>query len=67
MDYLTHVPQDIARAIPDSLDSYSKRADQVTSLLDEILRQQACHRTSRPEKRVVNRLPVPRRRLPAAR
>ena len=50
MDYLTHVPQDIARPIPDSLDWYNKRADQVTSLLAGILRQQACHRTSRPEK-----------------
>jgi hypothetical protein len=40
MDYLTHIPQDISRFIPDSLDSYTKRADQVTSLLDDILRQQ---------------------------
>jgi hypothetical protein len=40
MDYLTHIPQDIARSIPDSLDSYSKRADQVTSLLNDILHQQ---------------------------
>jgi hypothetical protein len=41
MDYLTHVPQDIAFAIPDSLDSYTQRADQVTSLLADILRQQS--------------------------
>jgi hypothetical protein len=40
MDYLTHIPQDISRPIPDSLDSYAKRADQVTSLLDDILHQQ---------------------------
>jgi len=41
MDYLTQVPQDISRPIPDSLDSYTQRADQVTNLLDDILRQQA--------------------------
>ena len=40
MDYLTEMPQDISRSIPDSLDSYTERADQVTSLLDNILRQQ---------------------------
>ena len=40
MDYLTQVPQDMARAIPDSLDSYTQRADQVTGLLDGILHQQ---------------------------
>jgi hypothetical protein len=39
MDYLTQVPQDIALSIPDSLDSYTQRAHQVTSLLDEILHQ----------------------------
>jgi len=37
MDYLTQLPQDISRAIPGSLESYSERADQVTSVLDEIL------------------------------
>ena len=41
MDYLTHVPQDIAFAMPDSLDSYTQRADQVTSLLNDILHQQS--------------------------
>jgi hypothetical protein len=41
MDYLTHVPQDIAFAMPDSLDSYTQRADQVTSLLSDILHQQS--------------------------
>ncbi len=41
MDYLTQVPQDIAHAVPDSLDSYTRRADQMTSLLDGILHQQA--------------------------
>jgi hypothetical protein len=40
MDYVTQLPQDIARSMPDSLDSYTERADQVTSLLDDILRQQ---------------------------
>jgi hypothetical protein len=39
MDYLTHVPQDISLSIPESLDSYTQRADQVTSLLDDILHQ----------------------------
>jgi hypothetical protein len=41
MDYLTQVPQTISRSIPDSLDSYTRRADQVTSLLDDILHQHA--------------------------
>jgi hypothetical protein len=41
MDYLTTVPPDTCFSIPDSLDSYTERADQVTSLLDDILRQQA--------------------------
>lgn len=40
MDYLTHIPQDISFSIPDSLDSYSLRADQVTNLLDDILHRQ---------------------------
>ena len=40
LDYLTQVPSHISRAIPDSLESYTERADQVTSLLDGILRQQ---------------------------
>jgi hypothetical protein len=39
MDYLTQVPPDLALSIPDSLDSYTERADQVTSLLDDILHQ----------------------------
>jgi hypothetical protein len=37
MDYLSHVPPMIPREIPDSLDSFSQRAGQVTSVLDEIL------------------------------
>jgi len=41
MDYLTQVPQDISLSIPDSLDSFTQRANEVTSLLDDILRQQA--------------------------
>ena len=40
MDFLTEVPQDISRPIPDSLDSYTERADQVTHVLDDILHQQ---------------------------
>ena len=40
MDYLTKVPPDISLSIPDSLDSYTERAYQVTSLLDDILHQQ---------------------------
>ena len=40
MDYLTQLPPDISRAIPDSLDSYSSRADQVSSVLNDILRRQ---------------------------
>jgi hypothetical protein len=42
MDYLTQMPQSISsRSIPDSLDSYNKRADKVTSVLDEILHRKA--------------------------
>jgi hypothetical protein len=37
MDYLSHVPPMIPRIIPDSLESFNQRAEQVTSLLDEIL------------------------------
>jgi hypothetical protein len=37
MDYLTQVPQGISLSIPESLDSYTERACQVTSLLDDIL------------------------------
>jgi hypothetical protein len=40
MDYLTQIPPDISLSIPESLDSYTERAYQVTSLLDDILRQQ---------------------------
>jgi hypothetical protein len=40
MDYVTHLPQDLSRSIPDSIDSYAERADQVTSLLVDILHQQ---------------------------
>jgi hypothetical protein len=41
MDYLTEVPESIRIHIPDSLDSYSERADCVTSVLDEILHHSA--------------------------
>jgi len=37
MDYWTDVPQNISRSVPDSLDSYSERAQHVSSVLDEIL------------------------------
>jgi hypothetical protein len=37
MDYLTEVPQEIAQPIPDSLESFSERAQYMTSVLDEIL------------------------------
>jgi hypothetical protein len=39
MDYLTEVPTDLSLCLPDSLDSYSARADRVTTLLDAILHQ----------------------------
>jgi hypothetical protein len=39
MDYLTQLPETINHAIPDSLDSVSKRACQVTSVLDQILQK----------------------------
>jgi len=39
MDYLLDVAPTIARAMPDSLDSYTHRAAQVTSVLDDILRR----------------------------
>jgi hypothetical protein len=40
LDYLTQVPQDLGRTMPDSLDSFGSRADHVTTLLDNILHQQ---------------------------
>ena len=39
MDYFTCMPHNISRTIPDSVESYSQRADQVTSVLDEILKR----------------------------
>jgi len=41
MDYLTQVPQDISRSIPESPDLYTTRAAQVTNVLNEILHHQA--------------------------
>jgi hypothetical protein len=38
MDYLTEVPQGISHPLPESLESCTERAQQVTSLLNEILR-----------------------------
>ena len=40
MDYLTDLPHTILRSLPDSLESVSARACQVTSVLDGILRAQ---------------------------
>jgi hypothetical protein len=37
MDYLSHAAPTAPKAIPNSLDSYSKRAGQMTSVLDNIL------------------------------
>lgn len=39
MDYLTHVPQSISWQIPESLESCTERARQVTHVLDDILHQ----------------------------
>jgi hypothetical protein len=41
MDYLTEVPQNILDLIPESLESYTDRAHQVTGVLDEILHHPA--------------------------
>jgi hypothetical protein len=40
MDYLTTMPKTLSVGIPDSLDSYSQRADRVTGVLAEILKNQ---------------------------
>ncbi len=37
MDYLSHLPGQFVRPIPDSLDSFSQRAGRITPVLDEIL------------------------------
>lgn len=37
MDYLSHAAPTAPKAIPDSLDSFSQRAGQMTSVLDKIL------------------------------
>ncbi|HVV00921.1 MAG TPA: hypothetical protein VHH88_06130 [Verrucomicrobiae bacterium] len=39
MDFLTRMPEEMARSIPDSLDSYSERASQITHVLAEILQR----------------------------
>ena len=41
LDYLTQVPSEIFGAIPESTESCSHRAQQVTSVLDEILHRRA--------------------------
>jgi len=45
MDYLTRMPDHMARSIPDSLDSFTERADQITHVLDEILHRPAAPRS----------------------
>jgi hypothetical protein len=37
MDYLTEIPEELVRAIPESLEVFAQRANQVTDVLDEIL------------------------------
>ena len=37
MDFLSHAAPTVAKAIPDSIDSFSERAGQMTSVLDSIL------------------------------
>jgi len=39
MDYLSHFPSGKAKVIPNSLDDFNQRAEQMTPLLDEILHQ----------------------------
>jgi hypothetical protein len=39
MDYLTRMPQEMRRSLPDSLDSYTARAHQMTGTLDEIMKR----------------------------
>jgi hypothetical protein len=39
MDYLSHAAPTLRRAIPDSIDSFSERAGQMTSVLDDILQK----------------------------
>lgn len=41
LDYLTEVPQSLSYPLPGSPESYTERADQVTSLLEDILHQPA--------------------------
>ena len=41
LDYLTQLPQNISRLTPESLDYYSQRAAQGSSVLDEILHHHA--------------------------
>jgi hypothetical protein len=39
MDYLTEFPEELMHPIPESLEVYAERANQVTDVLDEILHQ----------------------------
>jgi hypothetical protein len=43
MDFLTELPESVDQPIPDSIESYTQRAQCVTGVLDEIL-----HRPARP-------------------
>lgn len=43
MDYLSHAVPTIAKAMPDSLDSFNERAGQTTSVLDNILHTRPVH------------------------
>jgi hypothetical protein len=50
LDYLTEVQQELSFAMPDSVESYARRADEVTSVLDEILHHAAPPRRMALEK-----------------
>ena len=48
MDYLTREPESVSWSMPDSLESFTARADQVTRVLDEILHAQQAPPTLSP-------------------
>ena len=39
LDYLTEMPEKLGQTIPDGIDAYPERAQQMTSVLDQILRR----------------------------
>jgi hypothetical protein len=41
LDYLTELPEKIGETIPDAIESYSQRAHQKTSVLDQILQRRS--------------------------